>query len=384
MKKSHWAAIAMIAATGVCGTAPSLEAAEPCPTQCAAGKVPLGVAVPLTGAVAAYGKPAAKAVEIAVADINAAGGLLGVPIEPVVADDRCDAGMAPTVVKRHAESNVRYVIGPICPLVAMDAAPGYGSAGIIEFVPTVPTVELTQNNPNTVFRMIANDEQAAQALAAYLAREQPGKKVAVVFGEFFNRRAEAKLIDAALSPQQKSLMHMESLADVTGAYDRLVDKLQKNAPDIIYMALDVQQASEFIGKLRERGIKALLMGGQQLLAAGFWRGFRDKAEGIQIIAPIDSLNDPNYLKAVAQLQKAEIIPDIVALSNIAAVQTFAEAVRLAGSGDQKAVVAQLRTVTFDTAIGKVAFDAKGDQRDLQYSILTWKNGTVVPGLPWQK
>src|SRR4051812_39012835 len=117
MKKSHWAAIAMIAATGVCGAAPALEAAEPCPTQCATGKVPLGVAVPLTGAVAAYGKPAAKAVEIAVADINTAGGLLGVPIEPVVADDRCDAGMAPTVVKRHAESNVRYVIGPICPLV---------------------------------------------------------------------------------------------------------------------------------------------------------------------------------------------------------------------------------------------------------------------------
>ncbi|AMN41769.1 branched-chain amino acid ABC transporter substrate-binding protein [Rhodoplanes sp. Z2-YC6860] len=384
MKKSDWAAIALVAATGVFGTTPSLKADEPCPAQCATGKVPLGVAVPLTGAVSAFGKPAAKAVEIAVADINAAGGLLGVPIEPVVADDRCDAGMAPTVVKRHVESNVRYVIGPICPLVAMDAAPGYGNSGIIEFVPTVPTVELTQNNPNTVFRMIANDEQAAQALATYLAREQAGKKVAVVFGEFFNRRAEAKLIDAALSPQQKTLMHMESLADVTGAYDRLVDKLQKSAPDIIYMALDVQQASEFIGKLRERGIKALLMGGQQLLAAGFWRGFRDKAEGIQIIAPIDSLNDPNYLKAVAQLQKAEIIPDIVALSNIAAVQTFAEAVRLAGSGDQKAVVAQLRSVTFDTAIGKVAFDAKGDQRDLQYSILTWKNGTVVPGLPWQK
>ena len=32
----------------------------------------------------------------------------------------------------------------------------------------------------------------------------------------------------------------------------------------------------------------------------------------------------------------------------------------------------------------IAFDAKGDQRDLQYSILTWKDGTVVPGLPWQK
>jgi branched-chain amino acid transport system substrate-binding protein len=384
MKKNHWPVVALLVAAGVPMAALAQQAAAPCPTQCATGKVPLGVAVPLTGAVAAFGKPAARAVDLAVADINAAGGLLGVPVETVMGDDRCDAGMASTVAKRHAESNVRFVIGPICPLVAMDAASSYASAGIIQFVPTVTTVELTERNPNTVFRMIGNDEQEAQALAGYLAREQQGKRVAVVFGEFYYRRQTAKLIDAALSPEQKKLTHMESLADVSGAYDRLADKLQKTQPDIIYMSLDVQQAAEFVGKLRERGIKALLMGGQQLLAAGFWRGFRDKAEGIQIIAPIDSLKDPGYLKAVAQLQKAEILPDLVALTNMAAVQTWAEAVRRAGSGDPKAVVAQLRAVTFDTAIGKVAFDAKGDQRDLQYSILTWKDGNVVPGLPWQK
>ena len=279
--------------------------------------------------------------DIAVSDINAAGGLLGVPVETIVADDRCDAGMASTVVKRHVESNVRFVIGPICPLVAMDAAPGYAAAGIIQFVPTVTTVELTERNPNTVFRMIGNDEQEAQALASYLAREQQGKKVAVVFGEFFYRRAAAKLIDAALSPEQKKLIHMESLPDVSGAYDRLADKLQKNPPDIIYMSFDAPQATEFIAKICERGIKSLLMGGQQLLAAGFWRGSRAAADGIQIIAPIGSLKDPGYLKAVAQLQKAGITPDIVALANMAAVQTWAEAVRRAGSGDSKAVVAQL-------------------------------------------
>src|SRR5882724_693333 len=285
MKASHITA-ALTAAAGVLGTAPALQAAEPCPTQCATGKVPLGVAAPLTGSVAAFGKPTAKAVEIAVAEINAAGGLLGVPIEPVVADDRCDAGMASTVARRHAESNVRFVIGPICPLVAMDAAASYASAGIIQFVPTVTTVELTQQHPDTIFRMIANDEQEAQAFAAYLGREQPNKKVAVVFGEFFYRRAVAKMIDAALTREQKALIHLESLADVSGAYDRLADRLQKNPPDIIYMSLDAPQAAELIGKLRERGIKPLLMGGQQLLAAGFWRENRAAAEGIQIIAPI--------------------------------------------------------------------------------------------------
>src|SRR5882724_2700414 len=100
MKASHITA-ALTVAAGVFGTAPALQAAEPCPTQCATGKVPLGVAVPLTGAAAAFGKPTAKAVEIAVGEINGAGGLLGVPIEPVLADDRCDAGMAVTVAKSH-------------------------------------------------------------------------------------------------------------------------------------------------------------------------------------------------------------------------------------------------------------------------------------------
>ena len=384
MKLGSCAALALTVAAGLIGTPPAVRAAEPCPAQCPSGKVPLGVAVPLTGPVAAFGKPTAKAVDIAVAEINSTGGLFGVPIETVVADDRCDAGMASTVVKRHVELDVRFVIGPICPPVATDAAPAYASAGIIQFVPTVTTVELTERNPETVFRMIANDQQEAQALADYLGRMQPGKKVAVVFGEFFYRRAVAKMIDAALTRQQKTLVHLESLADVSGAYDRLADKLQKSPPDIIYMSLDAPQVSEFVGKLRERGIKALLMGGQQLLSAGFWRGSRAAAEGIQIIAPIDSLQDPNYLKAVAQLQKAEIMPDLVALTNYASVQTWAEAVRRAGSGDPKAVVAQLRAGSFDTAVGKVAFDAKGDQRDMQYSILTWKDGNVVPGLPFQR
>jgi branched-chain amino acid transport system substrate-binding protein len=384
MKSNHLAAVALTVAAGILGTAPAPQAAEPCPTQCATGKVPLGIAVPLTGSVAAFGKAAAKAVEIAIGEINTAGGLLGTPVEPIPGDDRCDAGMAMTVAKRHAENNVRFVIGPICPLVAMDAAPSYAGAGIIQFVPTVTTVELTQRYPDSIFRMIGNDEQEAQVLAAYLAREQPNKKVAVVFGEFFYRRAAAKMIDAALSREQKALTRLESLPDVSGAYDRLADKLQKTPPDIIYMSLDAPQAAEFIGKLRERGIKSLLMGGQQLLAAGFWRGQRAAAEGIQVITPIESLKNPDFLKAVALLQKADVTPDLVALSNFAAVQTWAEAVRRAGSGDPKAVVAALRSGTFDTAVGRVAFDTKGDRRDMQYSLLTWKDGNVVEGLPWRR
>ena len=376
--------IAALALGSVLAMTVPLEAAEPCPAQCPSGKVPLGIAAPMSGAAGAFGRLTVKAAEIAIDEVNKAGGLLGIPVAPVAVDDRCDAGMASTVARRHIESKVGFVIGPTCPVVVMDAAPIYAKAGIIQFVPTVTSVDLTEKYPDSIFRMVATDAQEAKALAAYLGREQAGKKIAIVFGEFFYRRAIARTIDAALSPEQKSLTRLELLADVTGASDRLADDFRKAPPDLIFISLDPPQAVEFVGKLRERGIKSLLLGGQHLLSASFWRNHPSTAEGIYILTPIESLENTDFIHAADTLMKAQVTPHLVSLSNFAAVQTWAEAVRRAGSGDPKAVVAALRSGTFKTAVGNVAFDGKGDRRDIRYSILTWKDGLPAPGLPWRQ
>jgi branched-chain amino acid transport system substrate-binding protein len=377
-------AIPALALGGILAATVPLAAAEPCPAQCASGKVPLGIAAPLSGTAGAFGRPTVKAAEIAIDEVNKAGGLLGIPVASVAADDRCDAGMAATVAKRHIESNVAFVIGPTCPAVVMDAAPVYAKAGVIQFVPTVTSVGLTEKFPDNMFRMVANDAQEAKALAAYLEREQAGKKIAIVFGEFFYRRAIAKMIDQALSPEQKKTTRLESLADVTGASDRLADQFKKSPPDLIYISLDPAQAATFIAKLRERGIKSVLLGGQHFLSASFWRNHRSAAEGVHILTPIASLENTDFIHAAETLMKAQVIPDMVALSNFAAVQVWAEAVRRAGSGDPKAVVAALRADTFKTAVGNVAFDGKGDRRDIRFSILTWKDGLPAPGLTWRQ
>lgn len=381
--RARYPAVAALMVLGFLNGASTAHAADPCPKNCPTGTVPLGIAAPLTGGMAAFGRAASKATDLAIKEVNDAGGLLGIPVVPVTADDRCAAGMAPAVARQHITEGIRFVIGPACPAVAMDATPFYAKAGIIQFVPTVTAVELTERNPETVFRMVATDAQEAKALAAYLAREHAGKKVAIVFGEFFYRRAIARMIDQALTPEQKKLVRLESLADVTGAYDRMADRLKNTPPDVIYISLDAKSAAEFVGKLKARGIRSMLLGGQHLLSANFWLNHRQAAEAIQVIVPIESLGNQDFLHAVDAVYKAGVIPDIVALSNFAAVQTWAEAVRRAGSGDPAAVVAALRAGTFRTAVGNVAFDERGDRREIQYSIMTWKDGLPVPGFPWK-
>ncbi len=339
---------------------------------------------PISGPSAAFGLPAAKAIEIAVRSLNTAGGVLGIPVERLVGDDRCDVGMATTVAKRHVEQDkVNFVIGPLCPNVAMDAAPIYAKAGVIQFLPTITTVELTQRYPDSIFRIAATDDQIAQALGRYLDREQKGKKLTVVYNEIFYQRAIADMVRLALPTEFQTSAHFEPLLDVPGVTDRLADKLLRDPPDIIYLALDAGPLFEFVGKLRARGIKSLLIGGQHLLSQTVWRQAGKAIEGVLVIAPIALMDNPKFREAVDLLNGADVIPDLVSLYSFAAVQTWAGAVHQAGSGEPKQVIEALRSGKYDTAVGAVAFDRKGDRRDVRYSVLTLQAGRLIPGVEWR-
>ena len=369
---------AIVAAMIIVGAMLGGAWSEPCPTQCPSGKVLLGISVPMSGSSAVFGRQTAKAIEIAVRELNAAGGLIGVPVELVVGDDRCDPGMASTVATRQIKQDkINFVIGPICPGVAMDAAPIYAAAGVIQLVPTVTIIELTRRNADTIFRVAATDEQEAQALSVYFTREQRSKKLSVVYEDYSYRRAMAEMVKLALPAEVKASVTFEPVLDVPGAVERLVDKLQRNPQDVIYIALDAALAVELVGKLRDRGIKSLLMGGQQLLSQVFWRAAGGAAEQIHVIAPIESPSRPEFRNAVNQLKQAGVVPDLVALYSYVAVQTWAEAVRRAGGGDPKKVVEALRSGQFPTAVGRVAFDQNGDRRDPSYSVLTWQPGPLT-------
>jgi branched-chain amino acid transport system substrate-binding protein len=382
-----WITRALMAAGSVLGIAlavAGMARSESCPSECPSGLVALGVMAPISGPSAAFGLPAAKAIEIAVRSLNTAGGVLGIPVERLVGDDRCDVGMATTVAKRHVEQDkVNFVIGPLCPNVAMDAAPIYAKAGVIQFLPTITTVDLTQRYPDSIFRIAATDDQIAQALGRYLDREQKGKKLTVVYNEIFYQRAIADMVRLALPVEFQTSAHFEPLLDVPGVTDRLADKLLRDPPDIIYLALDAGPLFEFVGKLRARGIKSLLIGGQHLLSQTVWRQAGKSIEGVLIIAPITLMDNPKFREAVDLLNGADVIPDLVSLYSFAAVQTWAGAVRQAGSGEPKQVIEALRSGKYDTAVGAVAFDGKGDRRDVRYSVLTLQAGRLIPGVEWR-
>jgi branched-chain amino acid transport system substrate-binding protein len=170
---------------------------------------------------------------------------------------------------------------------------------------------------------------------------------------------------------------------VPGAIDRLAAKLQREPVDIIYLALGGDQVVDFVSALRARDVKSMLLGGQQLLSQGFWRATGRTTEGLHVLAPIASLSSPEFRSAIDRLKQASIVPDLVALYSYVAVQVWAEAVRRAGGGDRNKVVDVLRSSEFTTPVGRIAFDQKGDRRDISYSLLTWQGGPLTELRPVQ-
>ena len=374
-----WYVVAIGISVGLTATALEVATADAefCPTHCSSGKVPLGISAPTSGPSASFGQQAVKSVEVAIRELNAAGGLMGIPVNLIVDDDRCDPGLAATVAKRQIDKEkISAAIGPVCPPAASAAARIYAEAGVLQLLPTVPALESMRQSSERIFRLVVTDEQEARALGAYLANEQKGKKITIVYRNAFYRREMIENIKSALPVGMQETAQFKPLLSSSGAYDQLADQLTRDQPDIIYLAVDNDMIVELVSKLRTRGVTGLLISGQRLLSQAFWSTANKAAEGIYMIVPVDSPAKLEFRKTIDQLAQAKIVPDLVALNSYATVQTWAEAVRRAGSGDPAKVVDALRTGEFQTAIGLVAFDKQGERRGVGYSVLTWDGGRL--------
>jgi branched-chain amino acid transport system substrate-binding protein len=373
-KASSWlptvALGALVLASPLAGTRPWAESAN---------TIPIAVVAPVRGQAAAiaFGAQVLKPVKLGIRELNAGGGLLDRKLDLKLADDECDPALAIRAANSHIDQEkIGAVIGPICPGAAASAAPIYGKAGVPQLLPTVSLAMLGAMRPNTgnIFSMVPTDEEEARALADHLVREHTAKNLTVVYTDAFYRTGLIKALKAALPAEMQKSARFEPLLDISGLYDRLVDSLQRQQPDVIYLALDHGPLVRLLAKLRQRPIKASLVGGHHLLSYNFWLESQGPSEGIHVVAPIGTPTTPEFRVAVDRLAEAGIIPDLVALNSYASVQILAQAIRRIGSADPRRVAEAMREHLFQTAVGPVAFDQQGNRRDPRYSFVTWQSG----------
>src|SRR3954454_24289265 len=151
------------------------------PAARAADNIKIGFPMPLSGPTAVYGVPNTKGAEMAIADINAKGGVLGRKLELLARDSKANADEAVRLAREMIiKNNVEFLSGTLTSAEAPAVSTIAKENKIVFVAPTAKTMLLTapQNLHPYIFRLASNTLIEGRTGASLMAKWQDVKKVA--------------------------------------------------------------------------------------------------------------------------------------------------------------------------------------------------------------
>ena len=324
--------------------------------------VNVGIAGPVTGSVAFLGEQQEIGAQRAISDINAAGGVLGEIINTIVVDDACDGQQALAAAQQLVSAKVVFVNGHMCSGTSIAASPIYNKAGIIMMSPASTNPRLTDEGGDNVFRVIGRDDDQAVVAADLIVAEFPGKKIAVVSGVNPYGTELAKGLVGELAKREVVPELVLSFATDRSSYASLVDQLVAAQIDVAYL---VSNSPRDVGLIAFEAREALpdiqFLSGDALSSEDFLLVAGDAGVGTLFTFGPDPRTLPSAAVVTAAIRDEEFYdPAGYTLYSYAVIQAWAQAVELAGSFDKGQVISALQAHDFDTIIGLIGFNEKGD------------------------
>lgn len=357
--------------------------------------VVIGLAGPFSGRFAVFGVQMRNGAEAAIAEINAAGGVLGRRLLLEIADDACDPATSdqfgPSV--RRAEAAARALVakravlvdGHMCSSSSIVASAIYAKSDAIMISPASAnwrlTVDAAEKGWTHVFRTMSNDDSQGAFAGRWLAREYRGRRIALVHDDSSYGQRIAAAAKRSLNAGGTTEIGIDVFTNRAANAEAIIDRLSSANPDLVYFAGFTEDAANLLKRLRQRGQRAVFMGTDTMVDDLFWRISGAAGQGAIMTFPPDPRRHPKAQAAVAAFKARGIDPEGYTLSSYAAIQVWAEATRRAQSSDRDRIATTMRSGRFDTVIGDMAFDAMGDLVDPAMAIYVWDNGGYR-GLPF--
>lgn len=337
--------------------------------------VNVAVVGPLTGGYASFGEQMKAGAELAVADINAAGGILGQKLNLIAADDACDPKQAVAVANKLAGDKASFVAGHFCSGSSIPASAVYAEEGIIQISPASTNPKLTDERPgNNIFRVCGRDDQQGSVAGAYLAEKFAGKNIAVVHDKQAYSKGLADETKKAMNAAGLKEVMYETVTPGEKDYTALVSKLKQAKIDVLYYGGYHPEAGLIVRQMRDQGMDTVLVSGDALVTVDYWKITGDAGEGTLMTFSPDPRKNPAAAELVKRFRDKKIEPEGYVLYSYAAFQAWKQAVEKAGSLDTDKVVAALNSTEFSTTIGKFSFNDKGDPNLPPYAFYKWTKG----------
>ncbi|WP_298725219.1 branched-chain amino acid ABC transporter substrate-binding protein [uncultured Ferrovibrio sp.] len=341
----------------------------------ASAQVKIALNGPITGQLASFGEQMKRGAEMAVADLNAKGGVNGQKVELILGDDQCDPKQAVAVANRAAQEKVAAVIGHFCSGSSIPASDVYKEENILQITPASTNPTFTDRGYKNVFRVCGRDDQQGIVAGDYILEKFKGKKVAILHDKTAYGKGLADETKKRLNSKGVQETMYEAITPGEKDYSALVSKMKAAGIELIYLGGYHPEGGLIIRQAKEQGMNAVLMGGDALVDKQFWAISGPAGEGTLMTFDADPRKNEAAKPLVDKFKAQGYDPEGYTLYTYAAVQIWAEAATQAKSFKTSDVEKAIRSGKFSTVLNEVSFDAKGDTTTPAYKVYVWKNGS---------
>ena len=206
-----------------------------------AGEIKVATAGPITGQYASFGEQMKRGAEMAVADINAAGGVLGEQLVLEVGDDACDPAQARSVAEDLASKGVVFVAGHFCSSSSIPASEVYAEEGILQITPASTNPAFTEGAAEkgwtTVFRTCGRDDAQGLVAGQLLLEKYKDKPIAIIHDKSTYGKGIADETKKALNAGGVTEAMYEAINQGDKDFSALITKMKEANVAAIYGGL---------------------------------------------------------------------------------------------------------------------------------------------------
>ena len=304
------------------------EAAAP---SAEGGSFKLGVVGPLTGPAAAYGIAVQNGVDLAVKEINEAGGVNGAMLEMNSQDDEHDPEKSVNAYNTLKDWNMQMLVGAVTSKPCIAVAAESANDNLFQITPSGSAVECAA--PDNVFRVCFADPAQGTASAKYIGENKLATKIAIIYDsstEYSSGIREAFVAEAA-NENLEIVADEAFTADTNTDFSVQLDKAKDAGAELVFLPIYYQEASVILKQASDKEFSPVFFGVDGMDGILSVENFDTAlAEGVMLLTPFSSTEESSKAFTDAYVAAYGIEPNQFAADAYDAVYAIKAAAEQAG------------------------------------------------------
>ena len=336
----------------------------------------IGAAGPMTGDQSKMGVDLRNSVELAVAEWNEKGGVLGKKIVLLSADDQADPKQAVSIANKLINQKAVALVGHWNSSCSIPASKYYQDANMVMISPATTNPQLTLQGFKNVFRVCGTDDQQGKIAAEFVLKTLRPKKIAIIHDKTAYGQGLADYFKRALG-ERVQVVYYGGIIQRDPDYKAVLTTIKQSDPELYFFGGIYPEAGRLVRQAKEIGMNIPMITGDGVYDPTFINIAGPSAEGTYVTFGAEPAGLPSAKSFMDKYKAKYGEPGPYSIYAYDAANIILTAIAETRNTDGSKVAEYISKTVFHGAFGDISFDKNGDVTKAPYVIWQVKGGKFV-------